>query len=99
MVPAETVYIDGHRGERRGVPITATTRFSKTPLRSVAPEANADVALVAAEDCIQGLTLPAVLKPGGLLIVNSGHRPEAFCDDRAIAVATADVTTIVRKTG
>ena len=105
---AEAAYQDGYRGvtaapffgvERRGAPITATTRLSKKAIRTLNPTARADVVIVLDERLIQTANALIGLKPQGLLIVNSSHPPESFCKDMSMAVATSDANSIAREIG
>ena len=104
MILAEAAYLDGYKGvtaapffgvERRGAPITATTRFSRTPIRTLTPTAKADVVVVLDERLMQAVDVLGGLKADGLLILNSSNPPEKFCNDMAIAVATSDATSAV----
>jgi 2-oxoacid:acceptor oxidoreductase gamma subunit (pyruvate/2-ketoisovalerate family) len=108
MILAEAAYIDGYRGvtaapffgvERRGAPITATTRFSRTPIRTLTPTAKADVVVVLDERLMQAVNVLGGLKPDGLLILNSSNPPEKFCTDMEIAVATSDASSIAKEVG
>ena len=108
MILAEAAYIDGYRGvtaapffgvERRGAPITATTRFSRTPIRTLTPTAKAEVVVVLDERLMQVVDVLGGLKADGLLILNSSNPPEKFCADRDIAVATSDANSIAEEIG
>jgi 2-oxoacid:acceptor oxidoreductase gamma subunit (pyruvate/2-ketoisovalerate family) len=108
MILAEAAHLDGYEGvtaapffgvERRGAPITATTRFSKKPIRTLNPTAKSDVVLVLDDRLMQTVDVLAGLKPEGLLIVNSSRPPETFCTDMNIAVATSDASHIAREIG
>ena len=108
MILAEAAYIDGYRGvtaapffgvERRGAPITATTRFSRTPIRTLTPTAKADVVVVLDERLMQAVNVLGGLKPDGLLILNSSNPPEKFCTDMELAVATSDASSIAKEVG
>jgi pyruvate ferredoxin oxidoreductase gamma subunit len=108
MILAEAAYIDGYKGvtaapffgvERRGAPITATTRFSRTPIRTLTPTAKADVVVVLDERLMQAVDVLGGLKPDGLLILNSSNPPEKFCTDMGIAVATSDANSTAEKVG
>lgn len=108
MILAEAAYLDGYKGvtaapffgvERRGAPITATTRFSKKTIRTLTPTAKSDVVLVLDDRLMQTVDVLGGLKPEGLLIVNSSRPPETFCTDLSIAVATSDANAIAREIG
>jgi len=57
------------------------------------------VIVVLDERLIQTANVLAGLKPEGLLIVNSTHPPESFCNDMSRAVATSDANSIAREIG
>ena len=108
MILAEAAYIDGYKGvtaapffgvERRGAPITATTRFSRTPIRTLTPTAKAEVVVVLDERLMQAVDILRGLKPDGLLVLNSSSPPENFCTDIDIAVATSDANSIAEEIG
>ena len=108
MILAEAAYFDGYKGvtaapffgvERRGAPITATTRFSTEPIRTLSPTAKADVAVVLDERLLRAVDVRGGLRSDGLLILNSGGTPEKFCTDMDFAVATSDVNSIAREIG
>ena len=108
MILAEAAYLDGYKGvtaapffgvERRGAPVTATTRFSRAPIRTLSPTAKAEVVVVLDERLMLAVDVFAGLKPDGLLILNSSSSPEKFCTDLDIAVATSDADSIAKKVG
>ncbi|MBW1981090.1 MAG: 2-oxoacid:acceptor oxidoreductase family protein [Deltaproteobacteria bacterium] len=108
MILAEAAYLDGYQGvaaapffgvERRGAPITASTRIARERLRTVIQEKEADVVLVLDERLIRTANVLAGLKKEGLLIVNSAHPPEAVCQQGGIVVATSDASGVARKIG
>lgn len=108
MILAEAAYLDGYQGvtaapffgvERRGAPITATTRFSRKPIRTLSPTAQADVVVVLDERLLKAVDVLGGLKPDGLLILNASSPPEKFCTDMEIAVATSDASSIARDIG
>ncbi|MCG6946460.1 MAG: 2-oxoacid:acceptor oxidoreductase family protein [Deltaproteobacteria bacterium] len=108
MILAEAAYLDGYQGvtaapffgvERRGAPITATTRFSKKPIRTLSPATQADVVVVLDERLLQAVDVLGGLRADGLLILNASSPPEIFCTDMDIAVATSDANSIAREIG
>lgn len=108
MILAEAAYLDGYRGvnaapffgvERRGAPITASTRFCRNRLRSVSQAPGADVVLVLDDRLLQAVDVLAGLKAGGLLIVNSKKPPETFSNRGGIIVAVSDANSVARKIG
>jgi 2-oxoacid:acceptor oxidoreductase gamma subunit (pyruvate/2-ketoisovalerate family) len=108
MILAEAAYLDGYKGvnaapffgvERRGAPITATTRFSKRPIRTFSQKTKADIILVLDERLLKTVDVLAGLQPDGLLVVNSSQAPDAICNDKGTAVATSDANAIAREIG
>jgi 2-oxoacid:acceptor oxidoreductase gamma subunit (pyruvate/2-ketoisovalerate family) len=108
MILAEAAYLDGYQGvtaapffgvERRGAPITATTRFSKKPIRTLSPATQADVVVVLDERLLQAVDVLGGLRADGLLILNASSPPETYCTDMDIAVATSDANSIAREIG
>jgi 2-oxoacid:acceptor oxidoreductase gamma subunit (pyruvate/2-ketoisovalerate family) len=108
MILAEAAYLDGYRGvtaapffgvERRGAPVTASTRFSRQPMRTVSQVGGADVILVLDERLLKAVDVLAGLSPGGLLIVNSRGAPESLCKRQDIVVATSDAGGIAKEIG
>ncbi|UCG13000.1 MAG: 2-oxoacid:acceptor oxidoreductase family protein [Deltaproteobacteria bacterium] len=108
MILANAAYLDGYEGvtaapffgvERRGAPITATTRLSRVPIRSLSQTTKSDVIIVLDERLIQTVDVMAGLRPQGLLIVNSSRSPEAFCNGENLVVATSDANAIAREIG
>jgi 2-oxoacid:acceptor oxidoreductase gamma subunit (pyruvate/2-ketoisovalerate family) len=108
MILAEAAYLEGYKGviaapffgvERRGAPITATTRLSEKPIRTLNPNAKAEVAVVLDERLLRAVNVRGSLRRDGLLILNSASTPEKFCIDMDFAVATSDANSIAREIG
>jgi len=84
--------------ERRGAPVTASTRISEEPImeRGVIPEP--DIVIVMDETLLHDpLTKPVSgLKPGGIVFINTAHSPaEAKAEYKITAqVITLDITKI-----
>ena len=103
MILAEAAYMDGFDGvtaapffgvERRGAPITATTRLSVRRIRTLGQAAQDDIVVVLDERLLQTVDVMTRVRPGGLLIVNSSRPPADFCVEKGIVVATSDANTI-----
>jgi 2-oxoacid:acceptor oxidoreductase gamma subunit (pyruvate/2-ketoisovalerate family) len=108
MILAEAAYLDGYKGvtaapffgvERRGAPVTASTRFCRQRLRTVSQVGGADVILVLDERLLKTVDVLAGLSPGGLLVVNSRGIPEGLCNRQDIVVATSDAAGIAKEIG
>ena len=78
--------------ERRGAPITASTRLSRGPVRTVSQVTSPDIVVVLDESLLQLPATTAGLKPGGTVIVNSRRSPGEMPALAAARVVTADVT-------
>jgi len=98
---AEAAYRTGWSGvtaapsfgaERRGAPITASTRMAKEPIRILSQVTTPDVVVVL-DDSLVAVAKPATgLQPGGVIIINT-VRPRAELGLPAdVRVVTADVT-------
>lgn len=107
-IVAEAAFLKGYEGvtatpsfgaERRGVPVSAATRFSDAPIRIlsqvVEPEIVVvlDQTLLAYKDTIDGL------KDGGLLVINSKQDPEDIGFNGRFNIATADAAIVCRNLG
>jgi 2-oxoacid:acceptor oxidoreductase gamma subunit (pyruvate/2-ketoisovalerate family) len=107
-IVAEAAFLKGHEGvtatpsfgaERRGVPVSAATRFSTAPIRILSQVVEPDIVVVldqtllAYKDTIDGL------KDGGLLVVNSDQGPEDIGFNGRFNITTADATTVCHNLG
>jgi 2-oxoacid:acceptor oxidoreductase gamma subunit (pyruvate/2-ketoisovalerate family) len=108
MILAEAAYLDGYKGvtaapffgvERRGAPVTASTRFSRQPIRTVSQASGADVVMVFDERLMKTVDVLAGLSSRGLLVVNSRGIPGSLCNRDGIVVATSDAASIAREIG
>lgn len=90
--------------ERRGAPITASTRLARNPIRILSQVTTPDVVVVLDESLLSAVKVAAGLKPGGVIIVNSA-RPaiELGITDAELPegarVVTADVTGAAQAVG
>lgn len=85
--------------ERRGAPVTASTRLAREPIRVYAQVTEPDIAIVLDDSLIAVGGATAGLKPGGTLLVNT-VRPVAdlgVSDD--VRVVAADVTGAAEAAG
>jgi 2-oxoacid:acceptor oxidoreductase gamma subunit (pyruvate/2-ketoisovalerate family) len=83
--------------ERRGAPITASTRLSRRPIRVLSQVTTPDLVVVLDESLLGGDDITAGLKPGAVIIVNTAQQASDLPIDRAVLpdgarVVTADVT-------
>lgn len=103
QILAEAAYIQGFRGvtsaptfgpERRGAPLTASTRISDEPVRTFSQVAPADIAVVLDISLLAAATGEEMLKRGGIVIVNTPLRPEELDAGGCFCVATVDAAGI-----
>ncbi|MGO9213639.1 MAG: 2-oxoacid:acceptor oxidoreductase family protein, partial [Syntrophales bacterium] len=106
QILAEAAYIQGFKGvtsaptfgpERRGAPLTASTRISSEPIRIVSQIEHADISVVLDSSLLSAVNILATLKEGGLIIVNSPLKPDELNFDVKIGIATVDAGTIALK--
>ena len=106
QILAEAAYLQGFKGvtsaptfgpERRGAPLTASTRISDTVIRTFSQIEKADIAVVLDPSLFGAVNILASLKPNGWLIVNTTKKPEELDIPDGIHVATADAASIALK--
>ena len=107
-IVAEAAYLKGYRGvtaapsfgaERRGVPVSASTRISRQPILILSQVVEPDVVVVLDQTLLAYSETTDGLRPGGLLIVNSARRPDEIGFDDKFNTVTADATSICRELG
>jgi 2-oxoacid:acceptor oxidoreductase gamma subunit (pyruvate/2-ketoisovalerate family) len=77
--------------ERRGAPVTASTRLAREPIRDLSQVTEPDIVIVLDESLVALGGPTAGLRPGGLVIVNSpGSASDLGIEDAT--VVTSDVT-------
>jgi len=103
QILAEAAYVHGFRGvtsaptfgpERRGAPLTASTRIADDPVRTFSQVAPADIAVVLDPSLLGPATAGEMLRENGLVIVNTPLKPEEMGIDRRFSVATVDAAGI-----
>lgn len=85
--------------ERRGVPVSASTRFSGQPIRILSQVETPDVVVVLDETLFRSIAVAQGLRSGGWLIVNSSSRPEQLPVDGVYNVAVVDATKVALELG
>lgn len=90
--------------ERRGAPITASTRLASAPIRVLSQVTTPDIVVVLDETLLTATNVAAGLKPGGVIIVNTTRSaPELGIEAAGLPdgarVVTADVTGAARAVG
>ena len=81
QILAEAAYIQGFRGvtsaptfgpERRGAPLTASTRISDEPVRTFSQIASADIAVILDESLLEAATGAGRIKENGRIYLQKG---------------------------
>lgn len=105
---AHAAYLAGFKGvtsapsfgaERRGAPVTASTRLSMEPLRTFSQVEHPDLVVVLDESLLEVGGATVGLKEGGWLIVNSLRDPETIAPGGHFSVATADASGAAEDAG
>jgi len=106
QILAESAYLQGFKGvtsaptfgpERRGAPLTASTRISDSVIRTFSQIEKADIAVVLDPSLFGAVNILASLKPNGWLLVNTTKKPEELDIQDGIHIATADAAAIALK--
>ncbi len=87
--------------ERRGAPVTAFTRISDEEIRIHSYIYEPDVLVVLDPTLIGAIPLTDGLKPDGIIIINTGRKPETFSfpDTKNPHIYTVDCSSIALKYG
>ena len=78
--------------ERRGAPVTASTRLSHEPIRVFSQVTEPDVVVVLDDSLLDVVGATAGLRSGGTLVVNTTRSPEELGVWGGVRVVTSDVT-------
>ncbi len=106
QILAESAYLEGFMGvtsaptfgpERRGAPVTASTRISKEPIRMFSQVEMADIAIVLDETLLGVVDVRGRIRRGGIAIINTCRKPEEAGINGDFDVATVDATGIALK--
>lgn len=106
QILAEAAYLQGFKGvtsaptfgpERRGAPLTASTRISTFPVRMVSQIEHADISVVLDPSLLSVVNILGTLKNGGLIIINTPLMPDELALEAEINIATADAGGIAMK--
>ena len=105
---AQAAYLDGYQGvtaapsfgaERRGAPVSASTRISPEPIMVVSQVEEPDVVVVLDQSLLRISDVTSGLREGGWLVVNSRQSPNELKVKGHFNIATADATSICRELG
>ena len=84
--------------ERRGAPVDASLKISKTKINDLGPIEHPDVVVVLDDALLDEIDVTAGMKPGGILVVNTPKAREDH-DFGPFKLATADVTSLAEEAG
>lgn len=100
---AEAAYLEGFRGvtsaptfgpERRGAPLTASTRIADNPIRTFSQTELADIAVVLDDSLFGVVDILGRVRKGGLVIINTARPPDDFKIGNAFRLATVDAAGV-----
>jgi 2-oxoacid:acceptor oxidoreductase gamma subunit (pyruvate/2-ketoisovalerate family) len=103
QILAESAYFQGFKGvtsvptfgpERRGAPLTASTRISDEPIRTFSQIEQADVAVVLDVSLMNTINILGSLKKGGWIIINTPEGADKVDINGCHNVATVDAAGI-----
>ncbi len=107
-IVAQAAYLKGYQGvtsapsfgaERRGAPVSASTRISPEPVMAISQVEKPDVVVVLDYTLLKYQEVTSGLGRGGWLIVNSWQHPRELNIKSDFNIATADATRICQKLG
>lgn len=106
QILAEAAYLQGYKGvtsaptfgpERRGAPLTASTRIADAPLRTFSQIELADIAVVLDPSLLKVVNIQDSVKDGGLIIINTDLQPDSFQLRSGLKIAVVDAVKIALK--
>lgn len=105
---AQAAYLDGYHGvtaapsfgaERRGAPVSASTRISPEPVMVVSQVEEPDIVVVLDHTLLGYDDVTSGLRRGGWLVVNSQQSPQELKVKGDYNIATADATRVCQELG
>jgi len=106
QILAEAAYLEGFKGvtsaptfgpERRGAPLTASTRIADDPIRTFSQTELADIAVVLDDSLFGVVDILGRVRKGGLVIINTAQPPENFKVGDEFGLATVDAAGVALK--
>ncbi|OPY09902.1 MAG: NADH-dependent phenylglyoxylate dehydrogenase subunit gamma [Syntrophaceae bacterium PtaB.Bin095] len=103
QILAEAAYLEGFKGvtsaptfgpERRGAPLTASTRIADDPIRTFSQIEFADITVVLDDSLFDVVDILGKVRAGGLLIINTTRPADHFKVPAEIGLATVDAATV-----
>jgi len=107
-IVAEAAYLEGYQGvtaapsfgaERRGAPVSASTRISPEPVMVISQVEKPDVVVVLDHTLLKYQEVISGLGREGWLVVNSWQHPNELNIEGDFHIATADATRVCRELG
>ena len=107
-IVAQAAYLKGYQGvtaapsfgaERRGTPVSASTRISTEPVMVVSQVEKPDVVVVLDHTLLRYEEVTSGLGKEGWLVVNSWQHPRELNIEGDFNIATADATRVCRELG
>ena len=107
-IAAQAAFLEGYPGvtatpsfgaERRGAPVSASTRISSSPIVVMSQVQNPDVVVILDPTLLKCDGVVDGLVKGGWLIVNSRQAPEEIEVKGELKIATADATNVCQELG
>ncbi len=107
MLLAEAAYLDGYEGvtaapffgaERRGAPIIATNRVSRSEIKTYSLVERPDIVVVLDETLLDVVDVTNGVKENGIIIINTRKSPDEI-DLGEYLVATTDASRYAREAG
>jgi 2-oxoacid:acceptor oxidoreductase gamma subunit (pyruvate/2-ketoisovalerate family) len=106
QILAEAAYLQGFKGvtsaptfgpERRGAPLTASTRIADNPIRTFSQTEQADITVVLDDSLFGVVDILGRIREGGLVIINTARPPDQFDIGDAFGLATVDAADVALK--
>jgi 2-oxoacid:acceptor oxidoreductase gamma subunit (pyruvate/2-ketoisovalerate family) len=106
QILAEAAYLEGFKGvtsaptfgpERRGAPLTASTRIADSPIRTFSQIELADITVVLDDSLFGVVDILGKVKKGGLVIINTAKSAETFNVPADFNLATVDAANVSLK--
>ena len=107
-IVAQAAYLKGYRGvtaapsfgaERRGAPVSASTRISLQPIMVISQVEKPDLVMVLDQTLLKYPEVTSGLSREGWLVVNSRQHPKELDIKADFNIATADATRICNELG
>lgn len=107
-IVAQAAYIEGYPGvtatpsfgaERRGVPVSASTRISSEPVKVISQVERPDVVVVLDHTLLKYPEVTSGLGEEGWLVVNTWQDPKELDIKGNFHIATADATRVCQELG